>query len=52
VQRLLEVIAGREFKHQVTALGGYDVRDTGRVMAHWIGGRPTCSEYLDKNTSK
>jgi putative molybdopterin biosynthesis protein len=41
VQRLLEVIASREFQHQVTALGGYDVGETGRVIAHWSGSGPT-----------
>jgi putative molybdopterin biosynthesis protein len=40
VQGLFEVIVSREFKEQVTALGGYDVRDTGRTMASWIGGEP------------
>lgn len=29
VQSLLQVIATREFKNQVMALGGYDIRDTG-----------------------
>jgi putative molybdopterin biosynthesis protein len=32
VQELLQVIASQEFKEQVMALGGYDVRDTGRIM--------------------
>ncbi|UCG11279.1 MAG: molybdopterin biosynthesis protein [Deltaproteobacteria bacterium] len=32
IQALLEVIASREFKNQVMALGGYDVRDTGRLI--------------------
>jgi len=41
VQGLLEVVVSREFKHQVTALGGYDVRDTGRVIGSWISGEPT-----------
>jgi putative molybdopterin biosynthesis protein len=32
VQTLLEIITSREFKDQVTALGGYDVRDTGALI--------------------
>ncbi|RYD03269.1 hypothetical protein N752_20775 [Desulforamulus aquiferis] len=32
IQRLLEVIATPEFKEQVEALGGYDLRDCGGVM--------------------
>jgi len=32
MQSLLQVIATREFKNQVMALGGYDIRDTGRIM--------------------
>jgi putative molybdopterin biosynthesis protein len=32
VQNFLEVIKTREFKNQVLALGGYDVRETGRVL--------------------
>jgi putative molybdopterin biosynthesis protein len=38
LQTLLEVIATREFKDQVLALGGYDVRDTGRIMARFMEG--------------
>ena len=38
VQELLKVIASQEFKQQVMALGGYDVRDTGRIVGSWIGG--------------
>ncbi len=37
VQSLLEVIATREFKDQVMALGGYEVRDTGRIIGSWVG---------------
>ncbi|MFP3870293.1 MAG: molybdopterin biosynthesis protein [Syntrophobacteria bacterium] len=33
VQILLEVIGTEKFKARVMALGGYDVRDTGRLMA-------------------
>jgi putative molybdopterin biosynthesis protein len=33
VHLLLEVIASDELKNQVLALGGYDVRDTGRLLA-------------------
>jgi putative molybdopterin biosynthesis protein len=33
VRRLLEIIATNEFKDQVMALGGYDVRETGNVVA-------------------
>jgi putative molybdopterin biosynthesis protein len=32
VQALLEVLASTEFKTRATALGGYDVRDTGKVV--------------------
>ena len=32
VQTLLEIIASREFKDQVLALGGYDVRDAGTLI--------------------
>ena len=32
IQRLLEVIATKEFRQQVEALGGYDLRDCGGVM--------------------
>jgi molybdenum cofactor synthesis domain-containing protein len=32
VQTLLEIITSRQFKDQVTALGGYDVRDTGTLI--------------------
>jgi putative molybdopterin biosynthesis protein len=32
VQTLLEIITSREFKDQVMALGGYDVRDTGTLI--------------------
>jgi putative molybdopterin biosynthesis protein len=32
VQSLLEIIATQEFKDQVMTLGGYDVRDTGRIV--------------------
>lgn len=32
IQRLLEVIATKEFCQQVEALGGYDLRDCGKVM--------------------
>lgn len=32
IQRLLEVIATKEFRQQVEALGGYDLRDCGKVM--------------------
>ena len=32
VQTLLEIITSREFKDQVLALGGYDVRDTGTLI--------------------
>ena len=38
VQKLLEVIASQEFKEQVLALGGYDVRDTGRIILSWLAG--------------
>jgi len=38
VQELLEVIASQEFKEQVVALGGYDVRDTGRIILSWLAG--------------
>jgi len=38
VQELLEVIASQEFKEQVMALGGYDVRDTGRIILSWSAG--------------
>jgi putative molybdopterin biosynthesis protein len=41
VQSLLQVIATREFKNQVMALGGYDIRDTGRIMGSWVGGEET-----------
>ena len=41
VQGFLQVIAGREFKDQVMALGGYDVQDTGRIIASWVGGEET-----------
>jgi putative molybdopterin biosynthesis protein len=34
VQGLLEVIATQEFKDQVAAMGGYDLRETGRVIKH------------------
>jgi putative molybdopterin biosynthesis protein len=33
VQILLQIIETEEFRKQVVALGGYDVRDTGRIMA-------------------
>jgi putative molybdopterin biosynthesis protein len=36
VQGLLEVIATQEFKDQVMAMGGYDVRDTGRIIGSWV----------------
>jgi putative molybdopterin biosynthesis protein len=32
VQTLLEIITSKEFKNQVMALGGYDVRDTGTLI--------------------
>jgi molybdenum cofactor synthesis domain-containing protein len=32
VQTLLEIISSKEFKNQVMALGGYDVRDTGTLI--------------------
>jgi molybdenum cofactor synthesis domain-containing protein len=38
IQELLKVIAGREFKEQVMALGGYDVLDTGSIILSWIAG--------------
>ena len=38
VQELLEVIGSQEFKKQVMALGGYDVRDTGRIILSWLAG--------------
>jgi putative molybdopterin biosynthesis protein len=38
VKELLEVIASQQFKEQVMALGGYDVRDTGRVVLSWLAG--------------
>jgi putative molybdopterin biosynthesis protein len=38
VQELLEVIASQEFKEQVITLGGYDVRDTGRIILSWLAG--------------
>jgi len=38
VQELLEVIASQEFKEQVVGLGGYDVRDTGRIILSWRAG--------------
>jgi putative molybdopterin biosynthesis protein len=38
VQELLKVIAGQEFKEQVMALGGYDVRDTGSIILSWMAG--------------
>ena len=38
VQELLEVIGSQEFKEQVMALGGYDVRDTGRIILSWLAG--------------
>ncbi len=38
VQRFLQVIASQEFKQQVVALGGYDVRDTGRIKGSWLSG--------------
>jgi putative molybdopterin biosynthesis protein len=38
VKELLEVIASQQFKEQVMALGGYDVRDTGRVVRSWLAG--------------
>ena len=38
IQELLKVIAGQEFKEQVMALGGYDVRDTGSIILSWIAG--------------
>jgi putative molybdopterin biosynthesis protein len=38
VQELLAVIASEEFKEQVMALGGYDVRDTGRLIRSWLAG--------------
>jgi putative molybdopterin biosynthesis protein len=39
VQSLLQVIATGEFKNQVMELGGYDIRDTGRIMGSWVGGK-------------
>jgi len=39
VQELLEVIGSKEFKEQVMVLGGYDVRDTGRIIRSWLAGR-------------
>jgi putative molybdopterin biosynthesis protein len=36
VQKLLQVIATQGFKDQVMALGGYDVRDTGRIVGSWV----------------
>jgi putative molybdopterin biosynthesis protein len=33
VQSFLQVIATQEFRDQVLAMGGYDVRDTGRIIA-------------------
>jgi molybdenum cofactor synthesis domain-containing protein len=33
VQTLLEIITSKEFKNQVMALGGYDVRDTGTLIS-------------------
>jgi len=38
VRELLEVIGSKEFKEQVTGLGGYDVRDTGRIIRSWVAG--------------
>ena len=38
VQELLKVIAGQEFKEQVMAMGGYDVRDTGSIILSWLAG--------------
>ncbi|MDK2784624.1 MAG: molybdopterin molybdotransferase [Bacillota bacterium] len=32
VRAILDIIESREFKEQVTALGGYDVRDTGKIQ--------------------
>jgi putative molybdopterin biosynthesis protein len=32
VRAILDIIDSREFKEQVTALGGYDVRDTGKIQ--------------------
>ncbi|OPX88407.1 MAG: Molybdopterin molybdenumtransferase [Pelotomaculum sp. PtaB.Bin013] len=34
IQRLLEVISLTEFKEEVVKLGGYDLRDCGKVMWH------------------
>ena len=28
----------QEFKDQVMAMGGYDVRETGRTIGSWVGG--------------
>jgi len=39
VRELLEVIASQEFKEQVIKLGGYDVRDTGRIIRFWLAGK-------------
>ena len=38
VKTLREVIGTQEFKEQVMALGGYDVRDTGRTILSWLAG--------------
>lgn len=32
MQKMLDVIRSEEFKTEVLALGGYDTRDTGRIM--------------------
>ena len=40
VQGLLEVVATQEFKDQVMAMGGYDVRETGRIIER-LGGSTT-----------
>ena len=40
VQGLLEVVATQEFKDQVMAMGGYDVRETGRIIGR-LGGSTT-----------
>jgi len=40
VKGLLEVVATQEFKDQVMAMGGYDVRETGRIIGR-LGGSTT-----------
>jgi putative molybdopterin biosynthesis protein len=35
VQTLLQIISSEEFKNQVMALGGYDVRETGTLIPCW-----------------